>query len=43
MGCYHIKGSACCLEWLLGIGLIVVFVLLVKSARFGFIRDLLGF
>ncbi len=30
-------------EWLLGIGLIVTFALLVKGARFGFIRDLLGF
>ena len=29
-------------EWLLGIGLIVTFALLVKGARFGFIRDLLG-
>jgi len=30
-------------EWLLGIGLIVTFALLAKGARFGFIRDLLGF
>jgi len=30
-------------EWLLGIGLIVTFALLVKGVRFGFIRDLLGF
>jgi len=31
------------LEWLLGIGLIITFALLVKGARFGFVRDLLGF
>ena len=31
------------LEWALGIGLFVTFALLVKGARFGFIRDLLGF
>ena len=31
------------LEWLLGIGLVVTFALLVKGARFGFIKDLLGF
>jgi len=31
------------LEWALGIGLIVTFAILVKGARFGFIKDLLGF
>jgi len=30
-------------EWLLGIGLIITFTLLVRGTRFGFIRDLLGF
>lgn len=31
------------LQWVIGIGLFVTFALLVKGARFGFIRDLLGF
>lgn len=30
-------------EWLLGIGLFVAFALLVKSARFDFVKSLLGF
>ena len=30
-------------QWGLGIGLFVTFAILVKGARFGFIRDLLGF
>jgi len=31
------------LEWAMGILFFVTFALLVKGARFGFIRDLLGF
>ncbi len=31
------------IEYFLGIGLFVMFALLVQGARFGFIRDLLGF
>lgn len=30
-------------QWAIGISLFVTFALLVKGARFGFIRDLLGF
>jgi len=30
-------------EWLLGIGLYVIFAILAKGLRFGFIKELLGF